>query len=476
MRMQSPFGTTPSRTSLRTVPYHLSSLAAAVAGLLVLSGGEMPSGGGRIALVSIALVAVGRVASWRRRTFTFEADRIVVDEGILQRTQRVVPYDRIQQVDLRSDIRHRVLGAASVRIDVAGGAGQGVRLDVLPEPLARSLQAFVLARRDDELAAEGVAAPVEAEHGEVLLELSKRRLLVAGLMSDAVGVAFAGAAGLLGFVWQLGIVTPEDVADQARSETHVVAAVVAVALLTPVAAALAGVYRYGRYRLVADGDRLHLAHGLVETRRITVPRRRVQVVTVRENIVGRRLGLVSIAVASATTAGDRSAPTVLRVPILPRAELDDFLVRLMDDPAWRPPVLQPRPHAALRRAVVRRTVPLLAVIGAAVFLTPWSVLLTPPALVLGLVWGRAAHRRAGHATTDHLSALAAGVVLHRLHLVPHARLQSARASTSPLQRRVALATIHLDVAGRKDAPHLLDLDGATARRMALALPRQGVRV
>ena len=458
------------------MPYHLSSLAAAVAGLLVLSGGEMPSGGGRIALVSIALVAVGRVASWWRRTFTFEADRIVVDEGILQRTQRVVPYDRIQQVDLRSDIRHRVLGAASVRIDVAGGAGQGVRLDVLPEPLARSLQAFVLARRDDELAAEGVAAPAEAEHGEVLLELSKRRLLVAGLMSDAVGVAFAGAAGLLGFVWQLGIVTPEDVADQARSETHVVAAVVALALLTPVAAALAGVYRYGRYRLVADGDRLHLAHGLVETRRITVPRRRVQVVTVRENIVGRRLGLVSIAVASATTAGDRSAPTVLRVPILPRAELDDFLVRLMDDPAWRPPGLQPRPRAALRRAVVRRTVPLLAVIGAAVFLTPWSVLLTPPALVLGPGLGprgaparrprddRPPQRPGGRRRAASPAPRAARPPAERarLHVAAAA---PRRAGHDPPRRR-----------GRKDAPHLLDLDGATARRMALALPRQGVRV
>jgi putative membrane protein len=420
-------------------------------------------------------VAVGRVASWWRRTVTFEPDRIVVDEGILQRTQRVVPYERIQQVDLRSDIRHRVLGAASVRIDVAGGAGQGVRLDVLPEPLARSLQAFVVARRDDELAAEGVETPAESARGDVLLELSTRRLLVAGLMSDAVGVAFAGAAGLVGFVWQLGVVTPQDVADQA-TETHVVIAAAALLVLTPIAAALAGVYRYGRYRLTAEGDRLHLAHGLIETRRITVPRRRVQVVTVRENIVGRRLGLVSLAVASATTAGDRSAPTVLRVPILPRAELDDFLERLMDDPAWRPPRLYPRPHAALRRAVVRRTVPLLAVIGAAVFLTPWSVLLTLPAILLGVVWGRAAHRRAGHATTDHLSALAAGVVLHRLHLVPHARLQSARASASPLQRRAALATIHLDVAGRKDAPHLLDVDGPTARRMALALPRQEVHV
>jgi putative membrane protein len=86
-----------------------------------------------------------------------------------------------------------------------------------------------------------------------------------------------------------------------------------------------------------------------------------------------------------------------------------------------------------------------------------------------VLWGRAAHRRAGHAATSFLSALGAGVLVHRLYLVPHGRLQSTRASSSPLQRRSRLATLHLDVAGR-GAPHLLDVDGPTAHALARRLP------
>ena len=65
-----------------------------------------------------------------------------------------------------------------------------------------------------------------------------------------------------------------------------VATVVGLLVVTPLAAALAEVYRSGGYRLTLDGDDLHLRNGLVETRRMTVPRRRVQFITVRENVVG----------------------------------------------------------------------------------------------------------------------------------------------------------------------------------------------
>jgi len=466
------FGATPSRTSWRTVPYHVVPLALALAGLVAIAGGDTP--GQRIALASLAGVALARILGWWRRTITFEDDRIVVEEGILQRTQRVVPYDRIQQVDLHADLRARLLGAASVRVETAGDSSdRSVRLDVLPEAQARAVQADVLARRSRRRPAEGQesAEALEAADGggEPLLELSTGRLMVAGLMSDAVGVAAGGAGGLLGFVWQLGIVTPEDIAAEAHSRTIVIGALVALVVLTPLAAALAEVYRSGGYRLAVDGDDLHVRQGLVETRRLTVPRRRVQFVTVRENVVGRRLGVVSLVISSATRGGERAQPAVLRVPILPRRDLDAFLEALMGDARWAPPPLQPRPRPALRRAVVRRTVPLVALSGLAGLLTPWAIVTLPGALVLGLVWGRAAHRRAGHAATGYLAALGAGVIVHRLYLVPHARLQSARASATPLQRRGDLATLHLDVAGR-GAPHLLDIDGSTAVELARRLP------
>ena len=99
----------------------------------------------------------------------------------------------------------------------------------------------------------------------------------------------------------------------------------------------------------------------------------MQFVTVRENVVGRRLGVVSLVISSATR-GERSQPAVLRVPILPRRDLERFLEALMGDPRWTPPLLEPRPRAARRRAAVRRTVPLLALSGLAGLVTPWAIL------------------------------------------------------------------------------------------------------
>ena len=426
-------------------------------------------------------MAVGRVASWWRRTFTFEHDRIVVDEGILQRTQRVVPYDRIQQVDLRSDIRHRVLGAASVRIDVAGGAAaRACASTCCPSALARSLQA-VRAWRGATTSSRPTARGTRrgGARRDAARALQPAAARWPGLMSDAVGVAFAGAAGLLGFVWQLGLVTPEDVADQASSETHVVAAVVAlVAARRRSRRPWRGSTATARYRLWPTATACICAHGLVETRRITVPRRRVQVVTVRENIVGRRLGLVSIVVASATTAGDRSrADRPARAHPAARASSTTSWSSLMGDPAWRPPALQPRPRAALRRAVVRRTVPLLAVVGAVAFLTPWSLLASPAAIALGVVWGRrgasprrprrngAPQRPGGGRRAAPPAPGAARPPAERARVVvavPAPRRRSRRCtSTSPVARTRRTCST-------STAP--------TAQRLALALPRQGVRV
>ena len=115
---------------------------------------------------------------------------------------------------------------ASVRVETAGDSGdRSVRLDVLPEAQARAVQADVLARRSRRRTTDAADAPEPATGDEErLLELSTGRLMLAGLMSDAVGVAAGAAGGLLGFVWQLGIVTPEDVAAEAHSRTIVIGA------------------------------------------------------------------------------------------------------------------------------------------------------------------------------------------------------------------------------------------------------------
>ena len=113
----------------------------------------------------------------------------------------------------------------------------------------------------------------------------------------------------------------------------------------------------------------------------------------------------------------------------------------------------------------------------AVLAPPWS-LLVPSLAVAGVWWGREAHRRAGFAEVaapgdgPGMVAVAHGVLVHRIDLVPVARIQSCNVSESPLQRRASLRTVRLNVAGARPDPELYDLDGAQALRWLVELPRR----
>jgi putative membrane protein len=90
--------------------------------LLVANRGD---GSQFLPLVPIALATVFGVLQWWRFTYTLDLEgrRLVVDEGVLTRKQRIVPLDRIQQVELISKLRHRILGVTVLRVDTAGGGG-----------------------------------------------------------------------------------------------------------------------------------------------------------------------------------------------------------------------------------------------------------------------------------------------------------------------------------------------------------------
>jgi uncharacterized membrane protein YdbT with pleckstrin-like domain len=157
--------------------------------------------------------------------------------------------------------------------------------------------------------------------------------------------------------------------------------------------------------------------------------------------------------------------------LLARRELPALLTDLMADASWQVPPLQPRSAVAARRGTRRRMLALAAPV-ALLTVAAFPIGLAAFALVLiGIPWGRAANARAGHGQTRELTAFAAGVLQHRIELVPHGRVQSARATASWFQRRVALATVALDVAGHGARPRLYDVDAELAEQLRATIPR-----
>jgi putative membrane protein len=379
-----------------------------------------------VGLALMALVAVVftgfRFLSWSRFSYCVVDGMLRIEHGVLSRHLREVPVTRIQQVDLRRQIRHRVAGVVAVRVDTAGGGSQAeVVLDFLSDEAALALQGELLDPRhrlgpnpDDLIAtgsgaevnpgppgvgspwgdqssqsdgsigfpgitppepgavlppvpvrgagvpglsAEGGYVPVAGGPSEVLVSLSTRDLVRAGV----TGSNLLAGLSVVGLVFLALGELPDDVAEQVGGQVvaligTLIITVLVVAAVIPfflVAAAGASILRDHGFTLVRYDNDLHVRRGLLEQSEMTLALHRVQAVWITDNPLRRRLGYVSVALQSAggSNVPSGESSSTLTVPLVRRSELD-WLLRavlptLSGSPGVVEPDLAPRPHAGM---------------------------------------------------------------------------------------------------------------------------------
>jgi putative membrane protein len=428
-----------------------------------------------IAAAVVVLLAVTTL-EWYRRTYALEAGALRLEEGVLARKLRVVPFDRIQQVELVRKPLHRVLGVATLRVETAGGGGAAeVDLDVVALGEAQALRSSLLRAKSAAGEAGGEGAeeqPAAAPAERTLLRLSVGEVMLAGITGTRAAAVLAVLGPLSQLTdwspsvsdWLLRRFNPEAVAPTTP------AAVVALALLAVVvwlglAAASSVVTDFG-FTLARLGGDLVVRRGLLERREAVLPIARLQVVRVEESLLRRWLGLASIRIQSAgRTGGADQTASRLAVPILQRSDVNRVLGELLQGAAPVPGLLAPPPAARRRmaRRGILRVVPLTAAVAVALWLltrpaTPLALLLVPLAVLGGL----AAYRSLGHARRGGFLYARQGVVIRVTTVVPVAKAQSGSVRSSFFQRRVGLATLHIDVAGGGPTPKVMDEAEATA--------------
>ena len=460
---------------------------------------------------------------WLRRTYELEGGALRLEEGVVARKLRAVPFDRIQQVDLVRKPLHRLLGVASLRVETAGGGTAAeVDLDVVTLEEARTLRASLLRAKAQVTGARGGAvgtgadtagppaaagapgdqagagaagtpagqvatgqpdawADAEAPRAErMLLRLSLGEVMLGGI----TGARAAAALVILGPIsqatdwfpgltdWLFARFDPEAVTPTTPAAFAAVA-VLAVVVWLGLAAASSIVTDYG-FTLARAGNDLVVRRGLLERREAVLPLGRLQVVRIEESLLRRALGLASIRIQSAgrTGGGDQTASR-LAIPVLQRVQVNRVLEELLPGAAPVPRLLLP-PPAARRRAVTRSVLTatvFIAAVGLALWwLTSLGVLGVPaalavlalPVLAVAVTIGLAAYRSLGHATREGFLYARVGVAIRVTTAVPVAKAQSGSVRTTPFQRRAGLATLHVDVAGGGPTPKVHDESEATA--------------
>ena len=485
---------------------HVKSLIVP-GGFVILSAGSTGWGWevwAMLLIVPYALVSIVQCLAFRYR---FDDRELVIRSGLLFRKERHIPYARIQNIDAVQNILHRLLNVAEVRVETGGGSEVEAAIQVVPLAGFEEMRAHVFAHLRSPApagAADGVdgAEPVRASpEGEVLLRLPVRELIVNGLIQNRGAIVVGAMFGLameLGMMDRLtdriagdvgsgrGMVRQFVLALIGRAVppgSQLLMAIGALALLLVALRVLSVAWTFIRlygFTLTRIGEDLRTEFGLFTKVKATIPLRRIQTLTIRENPLHRLCGRVSIDVDTAGAAPDESAggpggesiAPILRqrdVPAFLREVLPGIDISAVD---WQPP------HArAFRRTLIQSLV--VAVIGATLFvmmLAWWTLVLLAGLVAWAVVYARLTVRHLRWGTTGDAVMLRSGWLWRRLSLARVTKVQAIAVHESPFDRRHGMAGVAVDTAGagshRVDIPFL---GRDVARQLADTLAAQAAR-
>ncbi len=353
-----------------------------------------------------ALVVLGLV-SWLVTRWRIEGNHLRIETGLLRRSSVRYPLSQVQAIDTVRPGLARTLGLAELRLRM-GGTGGAARLAYLPAEQANAVRARLLAL------AQGAHEETPEPDDRELVRVPRGRVAASLLLSapTVVLVVYFAALGTASAAGRNGLLGPT------------------LPILIGDVIAIWRRFNRSYHATVAEApEGLRVRSGLVETIAETIPRGRVQAVQLVEPLLWRPFGWCRLDVDVAGRVRDRNdagrGKRRLRtlLPVGTRGEAEELLALVVPgapSPDRRPP----------RRA--RWKSPLL-------------------------------YHRLSFAFDTHYAVATGGRLARVASWVPLTKVQSLRRVEGPLQRRLGLATVYLDTAGRHFGASFRDLDAGDSR-------------
>ncbi|HXK15007.1 MAG TPA: PH domain-containing protein [Gaiellaceae bacterium] len=356
-------------------------------------------------LVLAALIGLG-IVSWLVTRWRVEGSNLRIETGLIRRSSMRYPLTQVQAIDTVRPGLARVFGLAELRLRM-GGTGGSARLAYLPVAQADTLRARLLAL------GTGSHEDTPEPEDEVLVTVPVGRSLAALLLTLPALVLIAYLAALITAV------------ATGSSATRAIAGYAAPVIIGDAVALWQRFNRSYRATVAQAPEGLRVRAGLVETSAETIPRGRVQAVRLLEPILWRPFGWcrldVDVAGRVRDRGGERRNERQLRavLPVGSRAEAQRLIDLLVPG---APPSGNKPPRRARWKSPLR-------------------------------------YRRLSFGFDARYAVATSGRLARVQRWVPLTKVQSLRRLEGPAQRRLGLATIYIDTAGKRFGAAFRDLDG-----------------
>jgi putative membrane protein len=436
------------KLSKKGIPYRAARKLGLAGFFLVFSGGTSVK---RLNLIVSILIATAVVVLyalllfweylvWKKFDYFIQEDSVKITKGVFRRQEREIPFRRIQNVDIKRNIVHRILGIAKIDLETAGGQDTEASLQFVDAEEVEDIRERI---KHGERAKD---QETEEEETEPIYDISDRNLVILSATDMDARMLFVFLAGF-GF-FSAG-------ASSLISEVGLAGSVVfsLIILLTVIGIFVYSFARnfekYYGFRLWQQGNKLKFERGLLNRQEGTIPLEKVQSIGFEENVLKRAVGYATLKIETAGYSGQKAVEqgAEAAIPLAKRPEALKYAERLGEFEFDQMKLVS---RTARRRYFARYMIPVLVASAASYFIGSGYAV---PGIVFASGTGlmaAAAHLKWIHiAYAEGMENVFArsGFWNRRTNIVPYYRVQNLIETQTIFQRRLGLSSLAIDIAG-----------------------------
>ncbi len=419
--------------------------------------------------------------------YQVKGEELIVKEGVIFRRVRTVPIRRIQNMDLVQNIMHRIFQVAEVKIETASGTEPEATLRVLTMAQIQELREQVfgatktppqdnsplLSPFDETEISSPQSVAAATDSPTTILKIPTFWLIKAGMASNRGGLIFGV---ILGFLFQFDL---EDRINWREIKSYVpdfdgspmsilifAIALVGVLLILRIFGIIWYILRFHGYELQRVGEDLRIRCGLLTKVSATVPRKRIQFISIHRSLFLRWMGMSVIRIETAGGSGkgnEDAATTVSRrwfVPVVNDELVDQILLELRPGLKWDATqaewvgLSRRAPARMSRKAIVFS---ILVCIGGFFAFRPWGALIGAGLLPIAILYAVNKSRSMKYARTAFGVVYRSGIFTKKLSMTFFERIQTLKVNQSPFDRRWKMAKLVVDTAAAGPAEHTINV-------------------
>ncbi len=404
---------------------------------------------------------------WLYFYYRYDTGHIHIRQGIVFKSERSIKRERVQSINVYTNILQRSVGLATMQIKTAGTEETEVNLRALSLEEVESIRIHLKG---------GTEGQENGEAEENILAIEKLEgpnLWLAGATSGRFLILFSVLAFLAS---QLFVYMPDSLINMIFEELvevplqFLVFALALLFILSYVLSIVLFVIQYARFRVERYHDRLEISWGILKQNHVSIGLHRIQALTVQEGLIRQPLGLSSLFLEIAGGGSEGQEQISMLHPLLRFKDIKRFLANVLPEYGI-PDNLTFIPKRARVRYMIRALLP-TTIVAAALWHTAngvgigfgWlSLLLLIPATILAL-----SRHTNGATSLDGKQLTLRFRDVNRYHvLIKRTHLQSFTSNADLIQRYKGLRTVNAPVLSSPAAKYfrLKDMDSAEALRI-----------